>query len=113
IGQPLDRLGEPQALLFLDELDRVAADPAAKAVVELFLRIDREGRRALLVKRAEPHPARALAAEVGVGRDHLDDVGRLLDPLPALGRDQRHSDPSGIASSANLAMQYRSVIPAR
>ena len=45
------------------------------------------------MERAEPDPAGALAAQVGVGGDHLDDVGRLLDPLEALGRDQRHRAP--------------------
>ena len=86
VGEQLDRLGEAEPLLLLDELDRVAADPAAEAVVELLLGVDRERRRALLVERAEADPAGALAAQVGVGGDHLDDVGRLLDPLQALGR---------------------------
>ncbi len=85
VGEQLDRLGEAEPLLLLDELDRVAADPAAEAVVELFLGVDRERGRALLVEGAEPDPARALAAQVGVGRDHLDDVGGLLDPLEAVG----------------------------
>ena len=85
VGQQLDRLGEPEPLLLLDELDHVAADPAAEAVVELLLRVDRERRRALLVERAEPDLARAPAPQVGVGGDDLDDVGGLLDPLEALG----------------------------
>ena len=114
VGEQLHRLGEAEPLLLLDELDHVAADPAAEAVVELLLRLDRERRRALLVERAEADPAGALAAQVGVGGDHLDDVGRLLDPFEALGGDQRHQKraSSGIVSSVNLAMQKRSVIPA-
>ena len=107
VGEQLDRLGEAEPLLLLDELDRVAADPAAEAVVELLLRVDREGRRALLVERAEADPAGALAAQVGVGGDDLDDVDRLLDPLEALGGDQRHQKraASGIVSSVKRAMQ--------
>ena len=42
---------------------------------------------------AEADPAGALAAQVGVGGDDLDDVRRLLDPLEAVGRDQRHLGP--------------------
>ena len=38
VGEQLDRLGEAEPLLLLDELDHVAADPAAEAVVELLLR---------------------------------------------------------------------------
>ena len=105
VGEQLDRLGEAEPLLLLDELDRVAADPAAEAVVELFPGVDRERGRALLVEGTEADPARALAAQVGVGRDHLDDVDRLLDPLQALARDQCHGASSGIVSSAYLAMQ--------
>jgi hypothetical protein len=115
VGQQLHRLGEAQPLLLLDELDRVAADAAAEAVVELLLRVDRERRRALLVERAEADPAGALAAQVGVGGDDLDDVRGLLDPLQALLGDQRHQNlaASGTVSSAKRAMQKRSVIPAR
>src|ERR1044072_331589 len=52
----------PEPLLLFDELDRVATHAATEAVVELLLRVDREGRRALLVEGAEPDPADALAA---------------------------------------------------
>src|SRR4029077_8086158 len=115
VGEQLHRLREAEPLLLLDELDRVAAHPAAETVVELFLRVDREGWRALLVERAEADPAGALAAQVGMGGDDLDDVRRLLDPLEALLGDQRHQKraASGMVSSAKRAMQKRSVIPAR
>ena len=105
VGEQLHRLGEAEPLLLLDELDRVAAHPAAEAVVELFPRVDREGGRALLMEGAEPDPARPLAAQVGVGRDHLDDVDGLLDPLEAVAGDQCHGASSGIVSSVYLAMQ--------
>src|SRR5680860_837239 len=52
VGEQLHCLGEAEPLLLFDELDRVAAHPAAEAVVELLLRVDREGRRALLVEGA-------------------------------------------------------------
>ena len=90
VGQQLHRLGESEPLLLLDEFDRVAADPAAEAVVELLLRVDRERWGPLLVERAEADHPRSLALEVGMGGDDLDDVGRLLHPLEAVGGDQRH-----------------------
>ena len=62
VGQRLDRVGERQPLLLLDELDHVAADPAAEAVVELLLRVDRERRRALVVERAQAREARPRSA---------------------------------------------------
>ena len=108
VGQQLDRLGEPEPLLLLDEFDRVAPDPAPEAVVELLLRVDRERRCPLLVERAEADHPRPLAFEVGVGGDDLDDVGGLLDPLEAVGGDQRHQMPRGLGrsvSSVKRAMQ--------
>ncbi len=90
VGEHLDRIGEAETLFLLDELDHVAADTTAEAVVELFLRVDRERGRALVVEGAEADHPGARAAQVGVGRDHLDDVGGLLDPFQALRGDQRH-----------------------
>ena len=113
VGQRLDRLGEPQRLLLLDELDHVAPDPAPEAVVELLLGVDRERRRALVVKRAQAREPGPRAPQVGVGRDDLDDVRRLLDPLDAGPREPAHSrDSSGSARRLKLAIAKRSVIPA-
>ena len=90
VGQRLHRVGEREPLLLLDELDHVAPHPAAEAVVELLRRVDRERGRALVVKRAEAGEPVAGAAQVGVRRDHLDDVRGLLDPLDRSRREQRH-----------------------
>ena len=90
VGQHLHRLGEPEPILLFDELDHVAANPTAEAVVELFLGVDRERGGALVVEGTEAGVAGAGPAQVGVGGDHLDDVHRLLDPVEALGGDQRH-----------------------
>ena len=62
VGERLDRLGEPEPLLLHHEAEDVARHPAAEAVVELVLGVDREGRRALVVERAEAHHLRALPA---------------------------------------------------
>jgi hypothetical protein len=59
-------------------------------VVELFLGVDRERGRALVVEGAEAGVAGAGPAQVGMGGDDLDDVRRLLDAVEALGGDQGH-----------------------
>ncbi len=107
VGEQLHCLGEPKPLLLLDELDHVTPHSTAKAVVELLLRVDRERRGALLVEGAETDPAGALPTQIGVGGDHLDDVGGLLQSFQALRRNQRHQNraSSGIVSSVYLAMQ--------
>src|SRR2546425_1921405 len=51
VGEPLERLGEVEALLLLDELEDVASRLATEAVVELLGRVDREARRTLVVER--------------------------------------------------------------
>src|SRR5262249_12475345 len=53
LGQRLHRADEVQALGLLDELERVAPDPAAEAVVDALVSIHAERRRALLVERAQ------------------------------------------------------------
>jgi hypothetical protein len=67
------------------------------------------------VERAQPRVALARAAQVGVRRDDLDDVGGGLYPLDRLGRElaaRQSRDSSGSASRLKVAMQNRSVIPA-
>jgi hypothetical protein len=90
IGQRLDRLGELQPLLLHHEAEDVPRDPAAEAVVELVLRVDGEGRRALVVERAEAHHLGAVPFEVGVAADLRRHVGGLADAVDALGGDPRH-----------------------
>ena len=116
LRERLHGLREGQSLLLLDELDRVSTDPAAEAVVHALLGIDRERRRALVVERTEAHERRPAAPQLRVRRDDLDEVGRLLHPLDRVVGEasaSAHSrDSSGSASRLNVAMQYRSVIPA-
>jgi hypothetical protein len=115
IRKRLDRLAKPETLLLLHEAEHVAPGLAAKAVVELLPCIDRERRGALLVERAQPGVALAGAAQVGVPRDDLDDVGGALYALDRLGRElaaRQSRDSSGSASRLKVAIQKRSVIPA-
>jgi hypothetical protein len=85
LGERLDRIGERESLLLLDEADRVAPRLAAEAVVEALRRLDRERGRALVVEGAEADEALTLAAQVGVGGNDLDDVGGLTNALERLG----------------------------
>ena len=55
----LDGLREFQAVHLADEVDDVAARAAAEAVVEALVAVDGEGRRALVVERAEALPRAA------------------------------------------------------
>ena len=93
-GQGLDGLGEVERLGLLHEADGVAADAAAEAVVEPALGIDRERRRALVVERTEPRPARPDPAEVGLRADELGHVDRVAHPLDRILGEERHSDHS-------------------
>ena len=52
LGEPFDCLAKIEALILHDKSQRVAAGAAAKAIVELPLRVDGEGRCALFMKRA-------------------------------------------------------------
>src|SRR5262249_58700537 len=81
LREPFDRAYEFDAFGLLDERDCVAGRPAAEAVVEPFLRADREGRRPLLVEGTEAREAPARAAQLRSFRDDLDDVRGRLDRL--------------------------------
>ena len=51
LREKLDRVGEPDFFVQLEELEHVAADPAAEAVEETLIAIDLKRRRLLTVKR--------------------------------------------------------------
>src|SRR5581483_9636080 len=54
LRQHSDGIGERDLLVQFEELEHVAADAAAEAVEEPFVRVDVERRRLLAVKRTEP-----------------------------------------------------------
>ena len=91
LGERLDGIGERQPLLLLDEADRVPSGLAAEAVVEAVARLDRERRRPLVVEGAEADEPLALAAQVRVRGDDLDDVGGVADALDRLRRETAHT----------------------
>ncbi len=88
--QLLDRLGEVQLVVVHDEAEGVAAGAAAKAVVELFVRADAEGRRLFLVERAEGAVVLAGLLQLDARTDHLDDVGAVEQVI-----DEGLGDQSG------------------
>ena len=90
LGQELHRLLELERLGLLDELEGVAALAAAEAVVELLLGVHGERRRALVVERAQPGPARADPPQVGLLADQVDHVHRVPDAVDRVLREQRH-----------------------
>ena len=86
-GKALDGVGEVEVLDLLHEADGVASGPAAEAVIQSLLAVDRERRRLLGVERAQPHPPPAHPLEGDVlGRDR-DEVGRLAHPGDVVGDD--------------------------
>src|SRR5690606_12909912 len=84
-GEALDRRGEVDLLLLHDEADDVALRLAAEAVVDVHLRVDREGRGLLGVEGAQPRPLPPGPSQRGVLADDLHDVGRRPDRGDVLG----------------------------
>ena len=96
VGEPLDRADEVEPLGLADERDRVAADPAAEAVVRAAVGRDRERRRLLLVERAETRVAPADLAQARAGLDEVDDVRRGLHGVDRRVLDPRHLQRLGV-----------------
>ena len=82
LGKALNCLGKVAGLEFHHELEDIATDAAAEAVVELLCRLDRETRGLLIVERAARHRTDALLAHLpGARRDELDEIGALAHLL--------------------------------
>src|SRR5262249_34510765 len=90
VGQPFHGGRELQGLGLLHEADSVALRLAAEAVVHLVLRVDPEGRRALLVERTASPPLHPRALQLRTARDEVDHVDRVLDGLDAGMAYSRH-----------------------
>ena len=82
LSQRLERLEEAQALEFHQEIEDIAALPAAEALEDLQAAVHRKGRRLLGMERAKPDVTiRAALAEADMRSDDGNDVGRRLDLL--------------------------------
>ena len=78
-------IAETLALVFHQELDRIATGPAGEAVVELLGGGHRHRRRFVVVKGTDADVFPALLLEHHVLADHIDDVGPFLDGLNRAG----------------------------
>ena len=101
LRQQLHGLLEVERLGLLDELEGVAPLAAAEAVVELLLGIHGERRRALVVERAEPGPARADPAQVRLLPDEVHHVHGIAHAVDRVLREQRHQNPCGTDRFSN------------
>ena len=61
------------------ELEDIAALVASEAVIQPLVRIDRKGRRLLLVERAQALPATAAFLEAHVIADNVQHIGRFAN----------------------------------
>ena len=75
LSQVFHRLNKAHAGVFTQKLDRVAADTAAEAVVELFGGADAERWRFFAVEGAQPHEVGAALFKLNVAPDDVNDVG--------------------------------------
>ena len=90
IGEHIEGFAEFDALDLHDEAEHVAADVAHPALERLPLGIDLEAGLGVVVPRAEAHVVAALAAQLDVAADQIDNVDRLLDPLFGVERASSH-----------------------
>ena len=74
LGETFDCLAKIEALILHDKSQRVAAGAAAKAIVELPLRINRKGRCAFFMKRATGRVVFARFLQLHATVDDLDDI---------------------------------------
>ena len=108
LGQQAHRVGKGQVLDLHDEGDHPAPFAAAEAVVNLFIRRNREGGRLFVVKGAQPPQVVSLPGQVDIGGNHVGDLApghQLVDELFG----NRHAAPS-----FRLCFpQYTRLIPSR
>ena len=74
MGQPLHSLTEIESLVVHHEAKRIAPGAAAKAVVELALRVDRERRCFFVVERAAGAVVLARLFELYAAIDDFNDI---------------------------------------
>ena len=95
LGQEPHGLGELETVVTAEELEGVATGVAAEAVKEVQLRVDREGGRLFLVKRAEALPALAGALERNDRPHEVHEIDACADLVEDLG-GHSHGWPSGL-----------------
>jgi hypothetical protein len=90
VRQQPHRLGEPELLVQLDELDDVTADAAPEAMEETLVAVDLKRRRLLAVKWAEALVRRTGLLERHVILNHHHDVRLVFQVVDELLGEERH-----------------------
>ena len=108
----LHRVGKPDLVVQLEELQHVAADAAAEAVEEALVAVDVERRRLLAVERAQPLVGGAGLLERDVVADHHDDVGVVLQVVDELLREERQGEGNSSPSARPPSRRRRPDWPA-
>src|SRR5262245_12614718 len=122
LGEEAHRLGELQAIVPAQELERVATRATAEAVEEVEFRVNGEGGRLFLVERAEPLPPLAGALErhdcphevheIHAGPDLVQDLGGHFHRLALRPETARGPRCCGSPSDAFDSSRVTTVAPA-
>ena len=89
-GEEGDSLHEADPIYLLDEFEHIAPYSTAKAVVDLPLCIDVEGRSLLVVEWAKTGPVVASLTQFHMCPDDVDDVRGVTDSLEGFFRNAGH-----------------------
>ena len=109
LGEPFDCLAKIKALIFHDKSERVAAGATAKAVIELALRIDGEGRCALFMKRATGRVVFARFLQFYPTINDLDDIEAIQKIIEKGLWKSCHALVAGVARSRAVPLAARGV----
>ena len=90
IGEHFEGFAELDPFHFHHEAEDVAADVAHPTLERLPLGIDLKAGAGVVVPGTEADVVAALATQLDVAADQIDDVDRLLDPLFAVERATSH-----------------------
>ena len=109
LGEPFDCLAKIEALILHDKSQRVAAGAAAKAIVELPLRVDGEGRCAFFMKRATGRVVFARFLQFYPTIYDLDDIEAIQKIIEKGLWKSCHALVAGVARSRAVPLAARGV----
>ena len=109
LGETFDCLAKIEALIFHDKSERVAAGATAKAIVELPLRVDGEGRCALFMKRATGRVVFARFLQFYPTINDLDDIEAIQKIIEKGLWKSCHALVVGVARSRAVPLAARGV----
>ena len=109
LGEPFDCLAKIEALILHDKPERVAAGAAAKAVIELALRVNGKGRCPLVVKRATGRVVFARLLQFYPTINDLDDIEAIQKIIEKGLWKSCHALVAGVARSRAVPSAARGV----